>query len=230
MDILIKILEALLAFLKRGAPTATGEAPNITGEAPNVAGEAPNVAGELEPADLNTSLVEALIAIYACSLTRAQHFAQPLAAAMALYEINTTLRQAHFLAQIGHESGRLQHTREIWGPTKAQRRYEGRKDLGNTEPGDGSRYRGRGLIQVTGRANYAKASAALGPDFVAYPERLEDPEWASLSAAEFWHRNGCNELADADDVVAVTKRVNGGTNGLAERTELLEKARKVLGC
>lgn len=215
MDFLIKILEALLAFLKRGAP-APVEAPNIEPEAPNTAP--------------NTSLVEALVAIYACSLTRAQHFAPHLTAAMARYQIDTPLRQAHFLAQIGHESGRLQHTREIWGPTEAQKRYEGRKDLGNTEPGDGSRYRGRGLIQITGRANYAKASAALGPDFVAKPELLEEPEWAPLSAAEFWCRNGCNELADKDDVVALTRRINGGTNGLDDRKKLLEKARKVLGC
>lgn len=213
MDLLIKILEALLAFLKRGAPTtAPVEAPNVEPEAPN------------------TSLVEALIAIYNCSLTRAQHFAPHLTAAMARYEIDTPLRQAHFLAQIGHESGRLQHTREIWGPTEAQKRYEGRKDLGNFAVGDGSRYRGRGLIQVTGRANYAKASAALGPDFVAKPELLEQPEWACLSAAEFWHRNGCNELADKDDVVALTRRINGGTNGIDDRKRLLEKARNVLGC
>lgn len=217
MDILIKILEALLAFLKRGAPTpAPVEAPSVSPEAQKTTQAVP--------------LVDLLIATYACSLTRAQHFAPHLAAAMARYEINTPLRQAHFLAQIGHESGRLQYTREIWGPTEAQKRYEGRKDLGNFAVGDGSRYRGRGLIQATGRANYAKASAALGPDFVAYPERLEDPEWASLSAAEFWHRNGCNELADKDDVVALTRRINGGTNGLDDRKKLLEKARKVLGC
>lgn len=212
MDILIKILEALLAFLKR-EPAVTGEAPSTTGEAPSANGVSS----------------EQLKAIYGCSEIRATTFAPLLNEAMGRYQIDTPLRQAHFLAQIGHESGRLQHTREIWGPTAAQTRYEGRKDLGNTEPGDGSRYRGRGLIQVTGRANYARASKALGQDFVGNPEMLESPRWAAMSAAEFWGRNGCNALADADDVLALTKRINGGENGLADRKKLLDAAKRVLG-
>ena len=207
MDFLIKLLEALLAFLKRGAPNT---APNI------------------EPAAPNTSLVETLIAIYACSLTRAQHFAPHLTAAMARYEIDTPLRQAHFLAQIGHESGRLQHTREIWGPTEAQKRYEGRKDLGNTVPGDGFKYRGRGLIQITGRANYAACGEALGLDLINQPELLEQPKNACLSAAWFWATNGLNTLADADKFEAITRRINGGLNGQADRLKLWSKATAVL--
>lgn len=89
------------------------------------------------------------------------------------YHINTPARLAAFLAQIGHESGKLAWTRELWGPTGPQSRYDGREDLGNTEPGDGYRFRGRGLIQITGRDNYRTASDALGHDFIADPDTLE---------------------------------------------------------
>lgn len=238
MDILIKILEAILAFLKRTP-------------APSVETDVSSAEPETRKAVPPVPLADLLVKTYGCSQARAENFSQPLAGAMAEYEIWTPLRMAHFLAQIGHESGCLQFTREIWGPTAQQKRYE--RDfsapwpetvaqskqpeyaknrlafnLGNTEPGDGSRYRGRGLIQVTGRANYARASKALGQDFVANPEMLESPRWAAMSAAEFWGRNGCNALADADDVSGLTKRINGGENGLADRKKLLEAAKRVL--
>jgi putative chitinase len=93
-------------------------------------------------------------------------FASALNLAMDRYQINTRLRMAAFVAQIGHESGQLIYVRELWGPTPAQSRYEGRKDLGNTVAGDGLRYRGRGLIQVTGRANYKVCGEALGLDLI----------------------------------------------------------------
>lgn len=102
-------------------------------------------------------------------LDRAQVWAHPLNAAMQRYGIDTKARQAAFLAQIGHESGRLRYVRELWGPTPAQRRYEGRKDLGNTQPGDGKRFMGRGLIQVTGRANYTTCGQALGLPLLEQP-------------------------------------------------------------
>lgn len=146
--------------------------------------------------------------------------------AMAAFEINTLRRAAAFLGQIGHESGGLRFVRELWGPTPAQTRYEGRKDLGNVKPGDGFRYRGRGLIQVTGRANYVRTRDSLRlyfgstvPDFEAQPEKLEEPRWAAMSAAMFWKQNGLNALADADESLKITKRINGGTNGLADRDE-----------
>lgn len=113
---------------------------------------------------------------------------------------------AMFLATIGHESGGFRHVREIWGPTPSQTRYEGRKDLGNTKTGDGSKYRGRGLIQTTGRANYQLVSHALGQDFVSNPELLEEPENAARSAGYFWKSNGLNEI---DDFLTTQKRVNG---------------------
>lgn len=155
---------------------------------------------------------------------RVATFIAPLWAAMAEFGINTPARQASFLSQIGHESGQLQYVRELASGDA----YEGRRDLGNTMAGDGRRYRGRGLIQITGRANYAACGAALGLDLLATPELLEQPVSACRSAAWFWKRNGLNELADAGDQVRVTRRINGGTNGLAERLALFEVAKKVL--
>ena len=164
-----------------------------------------------------------------CSAERAEAWAQPITEAMEEYEINTPKRQAAFLAQIGHESGRLKYVREIWGPTEAQKRYEGRQDLGNTQPGDGKRFMGRGLIQVTGRANYTSVGAALGlDDILDHPEDLEKPEHAARSAGWFWKTHGLNELADENDFVRITRRINGGVNGLAERQALLQTATEAL--
>jgi putative chitinase len=155
---------------------------------------------------------------------RVDAFFEPLTAAMAEFGISTPARQASFLAQVGHESGQLQYVREL----ASGEAYEGRKDLGNTWPGDGRRYRGRGLIQITGRANYAACGAALGLDLLAQPELLEQPMNACRSAAWFWKTHGLNELADAGDQVKVTRRVNGGTNGLTDRLALFEVAQRVL--
>ena len=155
---------------------------------------------------------------------RADVFAAPLAAAMAEFGINTPARQASFLAQIAHESGQLQYVRELASGDA----YEGRKDLGNVSPGDGRRYKGRGLIQVTGRSNYASCGAALDLDLLASPELLEQPINACRSAAWFWRSHGLNELADAGDQIKVTRRINGGTNGLAERLAYFALAKQVL--
>lgn len=138
-------------------------------------------------------------------------------------------RAAAFIAQVGHESGGFTLTRELWGPTSAQTRYEGRADLGNTQPGDGSRFRGRGLIQITGRANYEKVSKAFGVDVTASPELLELPEMAARSAGWWWANHGCNELADAGDFDALTRRINGGLNGIDDRRARWETAKKALG-
>lgn len=151
-----------------------------------------------------------------------------LEAALA-FNITTPKRMAAFLAQIAHESGRFRYVREIWGPTDAQKRYEGRKDLGNTEPGDGKRFMGRGLIQITGRANYVKAAKALGVECVRTPSILEQPRFAVMSAAWFWDSHGLNKLADDGNFVAITKKINGGLNGYQDRVGFYERARKVLG-
>lgn len=140
------------------------------------------------------------------------------------YDINTPLRIAAFLAQIAHESGELQYVREI----ASGEAYEGRHDLGNTQPGDGKRYRGRGLIQVTGRANYKSISDDFGIDFVNYPDFLECPKYASLSAGWYWDEHDLNELADNGDMRKITRVINGGFNGLYERLAYYKKAKEVL--
>lgn len=170
-----------------------------------------------------------------CSLQRATNWHPALTDAMAVFAIDSPERIAAFLAQIAHESGRLAYVREIWGPTPAQLRYEGRRDLGNVQAGDGYRYRGRGLIQVTGRANYVGARDGLGafmhsvPDFEAKPEALEIPRWAAMSAGHYWHSRRLNALADAGDFVALTRRINGGTNGMDDRSTLWAGARAAVG-
>ena len=144
------------------------------------------------------------------------------------YGITGSVRIAAFLAQVGHESGGFVWTREIWGPTSAQKRYEGRSDLGNIQPGDGFRFRGRGLIQITGRDNYQRAAAGLGVDVVADPQLLEERSLAARSAAWWWKTHGCNQLADGGDFVALTRRINGGTNGLADRQTRWERAKQAI--
>jgi putative chitinase len=155
-------------------------------------------------------------------------FAPVLNTAMQRYQIVGTNRVAAFIAQIGHESGQLRYVREIWGPTPAQAKYEGRKDLGNTVSGDGFKYRGRGLIQITGRANYAACGEALGLDLITQPELLEQPKNACMSAAWFWATKGLNTLADTDKFQTITRRINGGLNGQADRLKLWTKATAVL--
>jgi putative chitinase len=160
-------------------------------------------------------------------------FAPALNTAMQHCQIVGPKRVAAFIAQIGHESGQLLYVREIWGPTAAQRGYEGRKDLGNTVVGDGFKYRGRGLIQVTGRANYAACGEALGLDLVNHPELLEQPQHAAMSAAWFWKKNGLNDLADAGDNANIGSIINTGRqgrvpNGAEDRAALYGKALRVL--
>jgi putative chitinase len=162
-------------------------------------------------------------------LTRAALWADVLSAAMALWGIDSDARQAAFLAQAGHESGRLIYVREMWGPTPTQRGYEGRADLGNTQPGDGMRFMGRGLIQVTGRANYVRCGAALGLDLVANPTLLEQPSNAALSAAWFWNAHNLNQFADSGDFQTLTCRINGGLNGLDDREALWASAKTAIG-
>ena len=161
-------------------------------------------------------------------IDRAISFLPYIVSAMDEFGIDTPVRQAAFLAQIGHESGGLRYTTELWGPTPAQTRYEGRKDLGNVRPGDGLRFRGRGLIQTTGRDNFNATGRALGVDLLANPELLAEPELAARSAGWFWQSRNLNVLADSGDFLALTKRINGGTNGLADRLALHAAATEVL--
>ena len=176
-----------------------------------------------------------LAAAIGCQRSRAAVFVGPLDTACARYAIDRPTRMAMFLSQVGHETASLQYVREVWGPTDAQLRYEGRADLGNTETGDGFRFRGRGLIQTTGRANYRHLRDRLRkggyrcPDFEQEPERLEEPQWAALSACDYWDMRRCNEAADAGNFELVTRLVNGGTNGIEDRINRWERAKRVLG-
>lgn len=162
-------------------------------------------------------------------LARAQKWADALTAAMAGAQINTRLRIAAFLAQIGHESGSLVYSKELGGPSYFAK-YDGRKDLGNVQEGDGARFAGRGLIQVTGRDNYAKASMALFGDYrlLKKPDLLEVPDWAAKSAAWYWATHNLNALADADRFTDLTKKINGGTNGLEDRKVRYKLALSIL--
>lgn len=166
-----------------------------------------------------------LIAAMPYAGARADTFAAPLTAAMSEFGITTPQQQAAFLGQVAHESGSLRYTREL----SDGRAYEGRADLGNTATGDGPRYKGRGLLQITGRGNYAHCGADLGLDLLAHPELLEVPDGASRSACWYWKTHGLNRYADADNFGSLTKAINGGFNGLDERIRNWLVARRALG-
>jgi putative chitinase len=170
-----------------------------------------------------------LLAALPCGPRAADLWIGPVSSACHEWEINTGPRVAAFLAQIGHESGCFVYVRELWGPTSAQAGYEGRKDLGNVQKGDGKKFLGRGLIQITGRDNYAACSLALFDDLrlLEKPELLEDPTNAARSAGWFWKTHGLNELADAGNFLRITKIINGGTNGLEKRQKLYARALSV---
>jgi putative chitinase len=155
---------------------------------------------------------------------RAEFYIDHLNSAMDEFGIDTPQRQAAFLAQIAHESGSLNYVKEL----ASGKDYEGRKDLGNVESGDGVRFKGRGLIQLTGRAWYERFTRECGIDVVTTPELLETPELATRSAAWFWSINRLNEWADKGDFLRITKIVNGGTNGYQDRLSYYERANAVL--
>ncbi len=164
--------------------------------------------------------------------TRAQYLPF-LNKAMQIYKINNDLRVSAFLAQIAHESGEFRYMQEIWGPTDAQLKYEPTtsvsESLGNTEPGDGERFMGRGVIQITGRYNYGKYGEMLGVDLITTPTIASSPQIAFSTAGAYWETNGLNELADKEDFETITKRINGGLNGYEDRCKYYERAKDVLG-
>lgn len=145
------------------------------------------------------------------------------------YDIaDTAARVANFVGQGAHETNGFRLLREVWGPTDAQKRYEGRADLGNTQPGDGFTYRGRGIFQLTGRANYHAAGRAIGQDLEGNPNLAETPAIAVETAAWFWQSRGLNALADAGSEDQITRRINGGTMGIDERRALVARAKRLL--
>ena len=151
-------------------------------------------------------------------------FADALPELCERFAINTPVRQQHFISQCAHESDHFATTREYASGAA----YEGRRDLGNTQKGDGRKFRGRGLIQLTGRANYRDAARALDAPFLDQPELVERFPYAADVSGWFWQTHGLNELADRDDVKAVTRRVNGGLNGLDSRVAALESVRSLI--
>lgn len=181
---------------------------------------------------------------------------EPLNQTFKKYEINTPLRQAAFIGQCGHESNSFKTLEEnlnysakglmaTW-PSRfheidiaekyannpqaiANKVYGGRADLGNTEEGDGWHFHGRGLIQLTGRTNYTVCGLALGKPFAEHPELVLDPENAALSAGWFFNKRNLNQLADNEDWETMTKRINGGLNGLQDRIDRTHKAMDILG-
>jgi putative chitinase len=159
------------------------------------------------------------------SAGRLATFAQPLLDAMQEFGITTAKRQAAFLAQVSHESGELRYTLELADGTG----YEGRADLGNTKPGDGAHYKGRGLIQITGRTNYEACGNVLDLPLIIDPSLLEVPAGACRSAAWFWQSRGLNGFAEADKFSSITKTINGGYNHLDERLAYWLRARATLG-
>jgi putative chitinase len=144
--------------------------------------------------------------------------------AMTEFEITSYLRETAFLAQLAHESAELRYMEEIASGAA----YEGRKDLGNTQPGDGKRYKGRGPIQLTGRANYTKYGTLLGLDLVNDPTIAATKEVGFRIAGQFWQLNGLNELADQQQFKLITKRINGGYNGLDDRIKYYQRAKQVM--
>lgn len=207
--------------------------------------------------DVTFALTPTLLvaAMKGCTNLRADAWAGHLQRAMDLFEINAPKRAADFIAQIGHESAGLLYDRELWGPTSEQRTYErdplqpwgpqlkrGERNykaytLGNSEPGDGRRFSGHGPIQITGRNNHREVRDDLRelmgveqvPDFEKEPLTLCLPKWGALAAGNFWRSRGLNAFSDRDDFEGQTRRINGGLNGLADRLERRERARRALG-
>lgn len=170
----------------------------------------PELLREVAGASVNKKVVDGLV--------------KYLPEALEKYKINTKLRIAHFLAQIAHESDHFRTTEEYASGAA----YEGRKDLGNVRKGDGRRYKGRGVLQITGRANYKTYGKKIGHDLENNPELAATPEISVLTAAQYWQDRGLNELADADNGKQITRKVNGGYNGLNDRLEKIKRAKRAL--
>ncbi|WP_230205794.1 glycoside hydrolase family 19 protein [Burkholderia cenocepacia] len=173
-------------------------------------------------------------------LARATSWADPLSAAMALYAIDSPARQAAFLAQCGHETGGFQWLREIWGPTAAQRAYEPptakAAELGNMQAGDGFRYRGGGLLQITGRYNFRVMGQKIGVDLEGNPDHIAQPSVAAEASAQFWADHALSAFADASDFLSISRAINLGNprsaatpNGMPDRLALWDSCKKALG-
>ena len=159
-----------------------------------------------------------------CPTARRDEYLPFIQQAMEEFAITSYLREAAFLAQLAHESGELRYMEEIASGAA----YEGRKDLGNTQPGDGKRFKGRGPIQLTGRANYKKYGDLLDVDLINSPTVAATKEVGFRIAGQFWKLNGLNELADQQKFETITRRINGGLNGQSDRVMYYNRAKQVL--
>jgi putative chitinase len=174
---------------------------------------------------MNIISKEQLIRIYREADTKkVDLFLEPLNRTMEQYEINTAQRVRMFLAQIGHESGQLRYTEEL----ASGQAYEGRTDLGNNQVGDGPRYKGRGLIQITGKRNYTLLGLALDLPLLEHPELLKELPSSCDSSGWFWKQNNLNALCDLGLFEKLTRRINGGLNGYADRYKLYQRAFEVI--
>ncbi|ASE96053.2 lysozyme [Burkholderia cepacia] len=193
-----------------------------------------------ETASGMTMTPQTLSAALRIPLARAMPWADPLSAAMALYAIDSPARQAAFLAQCGHETGGFQWLREIWGPTAAQRAYEPpaakAAELGNTQAGDGFRYRGGGLLQLTGRYNFREMGQKIGIDLEGNPDLIAQPSTAAHASAQFWADHALSAFADAGDFLSISRAINLGNprsaatpNGMPDRLALWGSCKKALG-
>lgn len=154
------------------------------------------------------------------ALDRAEELALSAAVHFSEYGLLISSRRlAHFLAQLVHESGSFRYMEELASGAA----YEGRAVLGNTQPGDGVRYKGRGPIQITGRANYRAFGRKIGVDIERHPEIAAVPSIGLHLALEYWRNRDLNRWADADDIETITRKINGGLNGLADRKAQLAK-------
>jgi len=171
----------------------------------------------------------ALFVRMGCATPRAAVLGKAAVTHFAAYGLldGSGLRLAHWLAQAAHETGGFVYMQELGGPSYFAK-YDGRKDLGNMQPGDGARYHGRGLFQLTGRGGYAEYGKAMGLDLINEPDLAAQPDIGLWIACEYWKRKGLNALADADDMVGVTRKINGGVNGLADRKARLVLAKSLI--
>ncbi len=182
----------------------------------------PKVPPSMQAGDVSAAQLRQMVP--SLSGERADKIAPYLNDAMREAGINTTRQKSAFIAQLAHESGGFKHFEEL----ASGRAYEGRRDLGNTQPGDGERYKGRGPIQLTGRSNYREAGRALGIDLENRPELASSLDVGFKTAAWFWNSRGLNERAEAGDFQGVTKRINGGYNGYSDRVSYYERALRVM--
>lgn len=167
-----------------------------------------------------------------CPKDKVETYLKNLNVAMDRFKINTKLRKSHFLAQLAHESYQFKYLEEIWGPTEQQKKYEPLSTvatrLGNTEKGDGFRFKGRGVIQLTGRANYKTVGDYFKIDLIKNPDLASTPELAFMIAGWFWETRKLNELADKDDFKEITRKINGGLTHQEEREKWYNKILKEL--